>query len=200
MDKRQLHHIWTRIRPVKVWYLLVAGGFFGLVAVVALRDNYVTMTQLRAHVYTADQNNGDVEGALQDLRAFVGMHMNTTLASTDGVYPPIQLKYTYARLQATEQKRVNDVNAAVYTDAQHYCEALYPKSFSGGPRVPCVEQYVDSHRTSPVAIPEAMYKFDFVSPTWSPDVAGWSLVAAIVLAGLSILRFTVGYVLRRFIR
>lgn len=158
------------------------------------------MVQLRQAVYTADQQNGNVEQALQALRAFVGSHMNTTLATNDGVYPPIQLKYTYERLQQAEKNRVDQVNSAVYTDAQHYCERLYPNSFSGGPRVPCIEQYVKAHGASVRSIPDAMYKFDFASASWSFDMAGWGLGLAIVFGVLAGLRFAGGYVIERFTR
>ena len=38
-------------------------------------------------------------------------------------------------------------------------------------------------------IPDSLYKFDFVSPTWSPDLAGWSLLVAIVSGTFLVLRF-----------
>jgi hypothetical protein len=71
----------------------------------------------------------------------------------------------------------------LYTDAQHYCEQQDSVDFSGHNRVPCIEQYVQAHGggQAPASnIPDALYKFDFVSPQWSPDLAGWSLVAAIL--------------------
>lgn len=162
----------------------------------ALRQNYTHMTELRSAVYAADKNGGNVEQALQDLRAYVGTHMNTHLESNNGVYPPIQLKYTYERLLQAERDRVNANNSAVYTDAQHHCERLYPQSFSGGPRVPCIEQYVKDHGTSVRPIPDAQYKFSFISPSWSPDLAGWSMVAAIFFLVLTVIRFLLGRWLR----
>ena len=200
MNRRYLHHLWTRIRPVKTLYLLTAFAVCATVCVLALRGNFTTMTRLRSAVYQADKNNGDVEKALQALRAYVGSHMNTSLATSDGVYPPIQLKYTYARLQQAEQQRVDSVNSQVYTDAQHTCEAQYPSSFSGGPRVPCIEQYVKDHGTTARAIPDAMYKFDFASPSWSPDLAGWMLVLSALLLALAVLRFFGGWWLKSVAR
>jgi hypothetical protein len=193
MDKKRLHHTWTYIRMVKVWHLLVLFLVSTTICVVSLRSNNLTMVQLRDEVYTADQADGDVEGALQRLRAFVYGHMNTQLASDDtAVYPPIQLKYTYERLKQAEQDRVKQVNEQVYTDAQNYCERLYPGSFSGGPRVPCIESYVAERGVKEHAIPDALYKFDFVSPTWSPDMAGFSLLASIFFACLLVLRLIAG--------
>src|SRR5687767_6535414 len=107
MDKKNLHHLWTAIRPIKVWYLLVLLAVSTGIAVVALRNNNLTMVQLRSEVYQADEQNGDVEGALQRLRAYVHSHMNTDLSGGgNAVYPPIQLKYTYQRLKQAERDRV----------------------------------------------------------------------------------------------
>ncbi len=192
MDKRYLHHLWTRIRIVKTWYLLAVFLVFATVAVAALRNNYTGMTRLREAVYRADRDAGDVEKALQQLRSYVNSHMNTSLDTGNGVYPPVQLKYTYERLVKAERDRVEATTSQIYTDAQKHCEALYPGSFSGGPRVPCIEQYIKSHGTTARSIPDAQYKFDFVSPRWSPDLAGWSVVLSAVFLGLTIVRFMLG--------
>lgn len=200
MNKRFLHHLWTIIRPIKTWYLLVLAVACATICVFALRDNYVTMTNLRADVYAADKANVDVVKALERLRSFVNSHMNTNLADKDGIYPPIHLTYTYERLKRAEQDRVVTTNSKVYTDAQHYCEQQYPGSFSGGPRVPCIEQYVKDHGTSVKPIPDALYKFSFATPRWSSDLAGTMLVLAILFLALTVLRFIVGRLLEYLTR
>jgi len=181
MDNKYLHHTWTKIRPIKTRYLLVTCLVFTLVGVNALRQNNIRMVELRDKVYQADEKGGDVEAALQTLRAHVYAHMNTNLSSGNtSVYPPVQLKYTYERLVDTEQKKLSEANANVYSDAQAHCERLFPGSFSGGPRIPCIQEYVTTHGTDATAqkIPDSLYKFDFVSPSWSPDVAGFSVFLA----------------------
>jgi hypothetical protein len=197
MDKKSLHHFWRVIRPIKAWYLLAACLTLGVIAVIALRQNYQSMTVLRDRVYVADERDEDVEKALQNLRTFVSSHMNTDLSSGSGVYPPIQLKYTYERTVAAEKARVEATNSRVYTDAQRHCEALFPQSFSGGPRTPCIAEYVKSHGTSAQPILDAVYKFDFASPRWSPDLAGWSMVLAGLFLLLAILRLLLGFILKR---
>jgi hypothetical protein len=151
------------------------------VCIFALRANNQKMIELRDEVYKADQSNGDVSASLKNLQAYVTTHMNTNLSSgPNAVYPPIQLKYTYERLlQAQKSSQSND---ALYTAAQHYCENRNSADFSGRNRVPCIEKYVQSHGgTKPQTVPDALYKFAFVSPRWSADLAGWSLLAAIIL-------------------
>ena len=161
----------------------------------ALRQNNLRMVELREAVYQADEKGGDVETALQALRAHVHAHMNTNLSSGDAsVYPPIQLKYTYQRLVESEQKKLSEANTTVYSDAQAHCERLFPGSVSGGPRVPCIQAYVTTHGSDVQAkkIPDSLYKFNFVSPSWSPDIAGFSALLAGLFAGLTVARFALG--------
>jgi hypothetical protein len=176
MDARQLHHHWKRIRFIRPWFIFALAGICLVVSVLALRENNLKMVQLRDAVYTADKNNGDVAGALTNLQRYVTAHMNTSLsAGNTSVYPPIQLKYTYDRLRATSLQANNE---QVYNDAQKTCEQQNPTDFSGRNRVPCIEAYVEAHGVQTKPIPDSMYKFDFISPTWSPDFAGYSLLAA----------------------
>ncbi len=197
-DKEQLHHFWTRIRPVKTIYLLVAFLICTAVCVTALRNNNLEMVKLRNATYSADQNNEDVNAALKALQAYVLSHMNTNLSSGNGsVYPPIQLKYTYQRLQQAASNAADAAKSQIYTDAQTYCQRLDPTDFSGKNRVPCIEAYVTGHPVTAAAVPTAMYEFDFVSPSWSPDLAGWMLVASIVLFIATIARLVLGRWLQR---
>ncbi len=198
-DKKQLHHLWTKVRPIKTIYLLGAFLVMASVSVWALRSNNITMVRLRTAVYQADQQNGDVNGALNALRNYVYAHMNTNLTSgNSSVYPPIQLKYTYDRLQAAQLASLG-TDSAIYTQAQKYCEQQDSVDFSGHNRVPCIEDYVSMHGSTVQIkqIPDSMYKFNFISPTWSPDLAGWTLVASFVLLVLAVLRFTAGMWLRQ---
>lgn len=198
MDKKQLHHAWTKIRPVKVWYLAVLFVAMSGIAVFALRQNNLQMVQLRQAVYAADEQNGDTEGALQRLRSYVHSHMNTDLSGgADAVYPPIQLKYTFQRLQEAAKTKTQKDNSAIYTQAQAFCEQQNGRDFSGRNRVPCIEQYVSSHGVKAKTIPDAMYKFDFISPRWSPDLAGFSTALAVILLVLLVLRIIAGRVLKR---
>lgn len=196
MNKKYLHHLLTRLRAIKVAYILVPLIISSTVCLLALRANNLHMIQLRNTVYAADQSNGNVEAALQNLRVYVYSHMNTDLAAGDNVYPPIQLKYTYQRLEQAAQAKAQAANTQTYTDAENYCQAQIPTGFSGKGRVPCVEDYVSSHTVTAQVIPAGMYKFDFISPTWSPDLAGYSLVVSVLL-GLALLVRIIGAFLLR---
>lgn len=191
MHKRKLHNIWVKIKPVSYWYFLVSFLISVSVAVIALRDNNLSVIKLRTQLYSVDQQNGNVSGALNNLRQYVYSHMNSNLASgPDSIYPPIQLKYTYQRLVNAQAASVNAENSKIYTDAEYYCQQLIPIGFSGGYRITCIEGYVTSHGATATPIPAALYEFDFVSPFWSPDLAGWSLVVSFIFLMLLVARFT----------
>lgn len=177
MDKRYLHHLFVRLRPIRFWYFAILLVVSGVIAVFALRQNNLTALELRDKVLQTDKDGGDVEAALKELREYTYSHMNARLASDNGIYPPIQLKYRYERLVAAEKQRVDAANDDIYNQAQASCEARFPQGLSGSNRIPCIQQYVDSHGgAKEQAIPDGLYKFDFVAPVWSPDLAGWSLV------------------------
>jgi hypothetical protein len=191
MNKRYLHHIWRYLRRIHPWYFVALTLVFGLISLFSLRHNNEQMVHLRNNVYVADKNNGDVEAALRTLRTYVYAHMNTSLASgSNAVYPPIQLKYTYQRLQTAAQTKAGNANSSLYTDAEHYCEQKDSTDFYGYYRLPCINDYVTAHGaayTPPAPIPDAFYKFDFTAARWSADLAGWSLVASIISAILLII-------------
>lgn len=190
MNKRKLHHYYKKFRAVSYWYFLAGFLIFGAISLYSLRQNNLQMIRLRDAVTQADKDNGDVETALRNLREYVYSHMNTNLSTGNNIKPPIQLKYRYDRLVEAEKAKTAQASGQVYTDAQAYCEKLYPGSFSGGPRVPCITDYVNSHPVPGASsIPDSLYKFDFVSPTWSPDLAGWTLVLSVIFLMLFIVRY-----------
>lgn len=181
----------VKLRPISYWYFVVIFVVSTFVAAYALRQNNLGAVRLRDKVLEVDKNGGDVESALRDLRGYTYAHMNSNLASDTGIYPPIQLKYRYERLVAAEQKRVEADNQDLYNQAQKYCEANFPQGLSGGNRLPCIEKYIDDHGrpdAKPNKIEDDLYKYDFVAPMWSPDVAGWSIVIAVAAFFLLITR------------
>lgn len=141
-----------------------------------------------------DQAGGDVDEALNNLRSYIYSHMNTEIGGPNGIYPPIQLKGTYDRLVAAEEKRVNDTNSNLIVEAKDFCEANGPAGFSGRNRVECINAYVDEKGAQLQPVNESFYKYDFVAPRWSPDLAGFSLLALIISG--SILLLAVGSYIR----
>lgn len=166
---------------VRVWLVLFI--ISGLVCLFALRHDNQQMVKLRAAVYAADKNGGNVNGALNNLRNYVYTHMNTNLSTgNSGINPPIQLQYTYQRLLQGQEAKLQKANQAVYSAAQAYCRSIGQTSW-GLNTISCIQNYVVNHgvKNANINIPAGLYEFNFVSPAWSPDLAGWSLLASIVL-------------------
>ena len=189
MDKQYFRKLHSFLQRINVYVLVVVLVVSITVCVFALRQNNLQELKLRDAVIAADKDNKDVEGALTELRTFMYSHMNTSLSSgPNAIKPPIQLKYSYERLVEAEQQRLTVENSKVYIEAQAECEKRFPKGLSGSGRIPCITDYVASRGVEQKNIPDSLYKFDFVSPTWSPDLAGWSMLAAIVSGAFLVLR------------
>jgi hypothetical protein len=198
VDKGKLHHYWIAFRKPSLYVLISATVFFSVLAVYSLRANNLRMLELKQAVYAADEQNGDIEGALQELRSFVNSHMNTQLRSPDATEPPIQLLNQFNRYIEAEQAKIatQDGNQ-VYKDAQARCETgAIPLTA----RAQCIQEYIVANggNISQLTIPpKELYTFDFVSPRWSPDIAGISLVLAILSGILLIVRLIIGRVLTK---
>ncbi|HXY18190.1 MAG TPA: hypothetical protein VEH48_02095 [Candidatus Nitrosopolaris sp.] len=185
--KKYLRKAWR----APLWAFAAAFLISSSVSVLALRHNNQTMIKLRNALYAADKNNGDVNAALNNLRNYVYAHMNTNLSSGGNtIKPPIQLKYTYQRLVQAQQQQLDSQNSQLYTQAEDYCQAQDSTDYYGYYRVPCVENYLTNHglRTADTSVPAGLYEFDFLSPAWSPDLAGWSLAVSSLMLLLLIVK------------
>lgn len=191
MNKRKLHHFWTKIRAISYWYFLILTIAALVVFILSYRQNNLRMIELRDAVFAADEAGEDVESALRDLREHVHSHMNTNLTGPAGISPPIQLTHRYERLTQAESQRVAEHNRQVRQDAESICLDRVPAGPPGtlARRAECVQDYISQNSIEEQPIPKELYQFDFVSPRWSPDLAGWSLVAAICFGVLFALRF-----------
>lgn len=198
MHIRKLHYLHHRFAFLKAWYFLVLAVLFAVLAVHGLRSNYSKMVELREAVYVADRQNNDVEGALKDLREHVYGHMNTNLSSgSSAIKPPIQLKGQYERLAAAENEKVKARNDRVAVRAEQVCAQQFPAAGYNAPRVACVQDYVGANAVKPQTVLDSLYKFDFVSPRWSPDLAGISIVLSVIFFVLFLARVALEYYMRR---
>jgi hypothetical protein len=179
LTKRQKDEM-TAHSFVRMAIFVVLTVVFAALSVIALIGNSSEAKRRYEALIAADQAGGDVETALNDLRGYIYAHMNTTIGSETGIRPPIQLKGTYDRLVTAEKERVRQINESLQVTAQAECERQNPIDFSGRNRVPCVEEYIDKFGAKEQPIIESLYMFDFASPRWSPDLAGFSVLATII--------------------
>lgn len=196
MNKRRVHYWFNKLRTFSAWYFFLAAVICFSVAVITLRNNNLTAVRLRADLLAVDKQNGDVNAALNKLRLYMYSHMNTDLSAGGTIRPPVQLKYSYERLVTAEKDRVSKANAAIYNQAQKECERLFPVGLSGSGRIPCITDFVSKYGQAEQPIEDALYKFDFISPTWSPDLAGLSLL----FGGLFTVLFVVRLILQNWLK
>lgn len=196
MNKRKINHYYNKIKHINPLLVLILSIIFFAIGVYSLRQNNLTAIRLRDNVIAADKENKDVETPLRILREYVYSHMNADLSSETSIQQPIQLKYRYERLVQEEKSRVEAVNAKIYTDAQSYCEKQFPRGFFGQGRIPCIQNYITQHGSgiTEQPIPDSLYKFNFIAPFWSSDLAGMSLLIAsflfVIFAGLWIIDYS----------
>lgn len=198
MDKTKLHHYWIAFRKPSLYILLVSIVLWSALAVYALRANNLHMIELKQAVYTADEQNGDVELALQNLRDFVTSHMNTQMRSQDASEPPIQLVNQFNRLLQVEQARLANQDASqVYRAAQQACETgAIPLTA----RAQCIQEYVVANggQVAESSLPpKELYTFDFASPRLSFDLAGIAIVLAVISILLLITRLIIGRIAKQ---
>lgn len=191
------------IANVKVWQLCIVLVFGLVVAASLLRLDNLGMVSRRQAVIDADAagDQAAIQASLVELQRYVSSHMNASLGS--GVY--LQKTYEKARNDAVAAAadKPNE-QSAVYQQASVECRS----KFVGGVQsfrndyVRCVLDRVSAlSEGQPIAsatIPSIdMYRYNFASPRWSPDPAGWSIVFCLVVTGLIVIRIVVAGVVRR---
>ncbi len=171
---------------IKIFIFGTISLLFGFLFVFGLINNSNGAVERYNKLIAVDKAGGDVESALNELRTYIYSHMNTELGGPNGIYPPVQLKGTYERLTQAEQQKAKQVNDNLYSEAQRFCEANGSQGFSGRNRIDCINKYVDDNGVTAEPIDDSLYKYDFVSPIWSPDLAGFSLIIFIAFLLITI--------------
>ena len=159
------------------------------------------MVERRAAVITADKE-GDSEttkARLYDLQRYVTAHMNADMGK--GVY----LEYSYKKDVAAvynQAANYSNPNGNIYQKAQDVCRPQFTEwswayiqcTTDELAKYPSSGDLVDS-----VQIPKAdTYLHSYVSPLWSPDFAGWSVLVSVVILIMIITR-AVGVIILKII-
>lgn len=183
-------HLARAVKNIKTWQLLIILLIFIVLAVIFLRFNNLNMMNLRDELIRADQS-GDVtkvETSAANLQHYVTQHMNTTTGQI-----PLQSLYDQAAQTALDQNRPPQINTDAYAQAQQTCSPQLSsygyKAWAG-----CVANTVgmsnitdlNQNQVSPPD-PDAYY-VSFASARWSFDPAGITLLVAVILAIIIVVR------------
>lgn len=203
MNKRSLHTAFSVTKRISTWQLIVM-LLIGLVLSASfLRLNNLEMDKRRTAVMQADKlaDKEATKQGLIELQRYVSAHMNTSLGK--GFY----LEHQYNRDKEAALNAATSTtnpNSAVYQQASIECR----NRFQGGVAsfrndyVACVAERVRalSPSTDPtigLKLPKAeSYYYNFVSPLWSPDLAGIMVLFCLIVTSVILLRVIAAVVLR----
>lgn len=170
------------MKKKSLFVLLSLAIFFSILSVISLRANNIQMLKLKEAVILADEQGVPIEQPLTELRNFVFSHMNTQMRDQSSTEPPIQLVNRFNVYLAEQQEKLKQQGKPnIYAEAQAQCER---PNVSIVQRANCIQAYVVENSVPQAEIklpPKEFYTFDFASPTWTPDLAGISLVISIFL-------------------
>jgi hypothetical protein len=201
-DRRSVKKQLKRLEYIRTWQLVLLVVLSLFVTVTFLRLNSVGMIELRDAVVAADKA-GDTDNtadALYDLQRYSAQHMNA--ASGDVYLVEIYNRDVEKAMKDALAQNSTENNVLQLADA-----ACRPRFYTYSQEYTlCVrdEQAKYPEATSPsdeVVFPDpSLYKHSFISPLWSPDFAGWSLVVSLLLIVLLVGRILYAVVLRLLLR
>lgn len=202
ISKRSARRDIKRLEHVKTWQLFVLFALSLFVAATFLRLNNVGMVERRDAVYGADKNADEyvVADRLYDLQRYSATHMN---ADTGDVY----LEETYKKAVEAAVTKAEQANAAsskksaeILRQAYTTCKNRYPGYSLAYTLCVGAEQDKIPANTVDVAVAEfpspSLYRHAFISPLWSPDYAGWSVIVSLLLGVAIIVRIFIGLYLK----
>lgn len=204
IDKKKTKFRIKRLSQIKTWQLVILLIMSGFISATFLRLNNVGMVERRESVENADKA-GDIvnlQQRLYDLQRYVSTHMNADPGK-------IALDHTYKqmynrKLKEFEEEIKNQSNNDTVSKVRAVCDARAQQGGYGrattqaDPRyVSCINEEWEKYPAAKVAnlqfeAPSTEpYYHTFVSPIWSADYAGWSLLVTIFIAMIIVMRLVV---------
>lgn len=200
-DKRRVKKSIKNLQRVKTWQLVVLLLIAVLLSATLLRLNNVGMIERRTAVHNADKQSDTaaIKNNLYALQRYSAAHMN----ATTGVIA-LEGEYNRALQRAVQAAQANDASGNdIYAKADATCKQQY-SGYSQG-YVFCyaaeLDKYPAAQQPDEAKLPHAdLYKHEFVSPFWTPDYAGWSVVICIVIILVIIVRLLSLAILKLLLR
>ena len=200
-DKRSIRRDIKKLQRVKTWQLLILLILAGFLSATFLRLNNTGMVQRRNAVTAADKVGGaqQIAERIAELQRYSTAHMN---ASSGVIY----LQHQYDRDAQAAIKAVSNTSSEGAT-ANARAEAVCHPQYSGWSTayMQCVlaelAKYPTSDKLAEPKLPNTeLYRYEFVSPLWSPDFAGFSLLLVGFLVFINIVRLISMGILRILLR
>lgn len=213
IDKKKTKFRIKRLSQIKTWQLVILLIMSGFISATFLRLNNVGMVERRESVEHADKAGDmvNLQQRLYDLQRYVSTHMNADPGK-------IALDHTYKqmydrKLKEFEEEIKNQSNNDTVSKVRAVCDARARQGGYGrattqaDPRyVSCINEEWEKYPAAKVAnlqfeAPSTEpYYHTFVSPIWSADYAGWSLLVTIFIAMIIVMRLAVLGMLKLMLR
>ena len=204
-DTRQLKWSMRRLKRIKTWQLLVLLVLMGFIAATFLRLNNIGMIQRRDAVLSADKGTDATitQTRLYDLQRYVAAHMNADMGA---IYLETQYVRDSQKIIDEASKDTNN-NGNVQKKVQDICA---PRFAHLGSYSQAYQQCVvtELNKFSPADSPVSQvklpkpdeYRHSYASPLWSPDFAGFSVLACVLIMGVILGRILGVFMLRIVIK
>jgi uncharacterized membrane protein YphA (DoxX/SURF4 family) len=202
-NKGRIRRNIKRLQRVQTWQLVLLLVLALFLAATFLRLNNIGMAERRAAVLSSDDagNNDTTITQLYDLQRYVSTHMNTDMGK--GLY--LLASYKKAVHAAYDKASSdNNPNGNIYKKVQDVCAPRFTRwsiayvqcTSSELAKYPAATNLINA-----VQLPRAgTYLHVFVSPLWSPDFAGWTVLVCIALVLMIVTRLVSVMILRMMLR
>lgn len=202
-DVKALRFRIKRLKKLAIWQLALLFVVFSILSATFLRQNNLNMQDKRNAVIEADKSGDEkqITQKLYELQKYVSSHMNTDLGKG------VEITETFKRNQI---KYINDTqsnnNINIYKQANENCQAQNFKYLNQYRQ--CVYDYInsipDGKVLSSTIISEdemrLVYIHNYISPLWSPDLAGFFVLITAILVLVIVVRIISEISLRIMLR
>lgn len=206
VGKSKLKKRLKQIQALKTWQLLILLILTLFIDATALRLNNVGMEKRRQSVLSADKelNESVAIDRLTELRSYVNSHMN---ANTGRI--PLQniLNRDYdAAVKEASEKAKNNPNGNIFKKAESVCKPRFMGTY-GYIRgyIQCIldeqQKYpAENSEISLKQLPTEAYQYEFSSPLWTPDLAGWTTLISLFIVIFILVKIITTQILKMILK
>ena len=206
-DKRRVKKSIKQLQYVKTWQLLIILIILSLLTATFLRLNNIGMIERRAAVISADKsgNEKDIQNSLYALQRYSAAHVN---ASSGVIYLEATYNKDVKHIVTSAERASSKEYQKEHAAADAYCQSQF-SSWSPA-YVQCYADQLKKHGSGAInaatsgalkRLPSpSLYRHEFESPLWSPDFAGWSLLASVVVLLMIVVRLVSLGILRLLVK
>lgn len=211
-----------KFHRVKTWQLLLLLLPLLFIDATLLRLNHIKMTELRDAVLAADAEGDDTKTseALEKLKDYVYNNMVINIVDDNGAQRimfgtgPFYLEHTYVRaankaLEEAEANLASDANpnGNIYQKASEVCKAQAIANgwtWSNAGYINCMVTETSKYPAADeiqdkitASLPSTeLYRKNYASPIWTPSLAGFFILATIIIIVVIFIRAIIWIVLR----